>query len=1324
MQKRHFLLLALLLLSGCSDSSDGLDFSIVPVPSRGHAPVTLSFTLERDDALSVGECTASWDFGDGVSMSGSVEAEHRYKRPGTFTVTADIDCGSKSGSSATDVVIYDEIDLSLASLTARPLDVSTDGSLEASVQVSNLNDSALRIPTNLDFYLTTSSDLSRFEPAASTRILRHVLTSFPAASDKDSTQKLDFSIPISSSLRTGTYHLAAVINPKGETGESNLDNNVAMFDTALTVRNQATDGADLKAVRLQMSPAVTSILTSATASFDLLNLGSTTAESFGYEIWLGSKDNADNMDGATLVSSSVIEGSVSGTVQTFQDVLVSVTPAVSEPGLYYFWLIIDPDDKIVERDETNNTVRSTSPIQVTNEPVLNADIIVEAVTFSPATASRGNTFSTVVDVYNQGSQPTGSFICTIFLSGDMSLDVDKDKIVGSINVDDLQPTSALSLTTSVQVDESIVPGSYYVYAFCDSSGVITEANEDNNIQRSNEQIAITATSSVDLLLSQVSSFSPETPSDGDQVLLQAQLCNNGSTGAGPSVVSVMRQNLCDSSKVEVARQTVESVESNSCIPLMIPFRQVCDFWCPRYALTLTADATNVLNETNENNNSLTLEQTLVTGGTDCVCHSDQFEPNNTMTIATLAASLNDDLTLCPGDADWFKLDITNGESFRAHVFHDYDRSPLKLELWQNDDLLRGYAGSADLYMEAERVADADAAPLYLLVQSDAPGEGNHYHIDLETYSAPAPSGIDIAASNLTVENGRLSVAEWRTVSVQIDNLSNEAVSGLRIGYYLSQTGQIDETATKLATQTVDTVAPNVTKIIDASLKIPSDTPSATYHLVVKADDDNALNDVRPSNNIARSTGWVLDKSCWDTLDPNESFETAATVVFTDATFAMSGLHVCKTNDDYYRFDVLNGTSLEITATAASYGDFDMVLYDSHFNEITASRTSSATETIKQDVIVGNQTLYLRIFLLDNTYNADEIVYSLSIESKPAAEWLTCNAAAEPNGFFSSAASLREVSRSGETLAVCPATDEDYYQIELLAGERLQVGFETDSPRLRASLYGGEEHRFIAMLTNLANQKFDYTATADSTFWIRVFTNASEYTSQSYRVLLKEETGLNYGLSSLALAPETPIAGQPATAAFSVTNLSDVESAWAYRLRVISASHSEILYTSSVQSALAANETAHFRHKVTLPASISGNADFRVELMLDDDVDQSNNIASKTLNIVTACSADIYEPNDTALSAKSLTNAPVLATICEGDEDWYTLHATSDQIISLYAVHDSGDLDLYVYDASGQIVAKSVTANDNESVRINSDQKIYILVKGADSSIRNNYTLSF
>lgn len=1299
-----------MMLASCGES-DGNDisFSIYATPARAHAPVDIAFELSRDDGESVENCTGQWIFGDGVSLDGTFEAEHRYRVSGAYDVKVALDCGGKKGRSSTSVEIYDTIDLSVAALEARPLNVSTNGTVTVSLQVANASETSLRVPTYIDIYLTPTRDAGAWQSAGSVRVYRHVLESLPASGEENSVQKFEFSVPMHTDIRTGSYYVAAVINADHSTGESHFDNNETYSSQTVTVRNQVTDGADLFAERLNMQPESTRILSAATASFSFVNQGATTDEPFHYQIWMGAKDQAVDSTGAVMVHESTLSGALSGVTQIVENVLISVTPAVSEPGLYYFWLVLDSANEIIERDETNNEVRSLAPVRVSDDPVLDADIIVEEVSFSPASTSRGGSFTANVKLLNQGSQPTGSFVCTVFLSEDMSLDVDKDYVVGSANIDDLAANEQRELSVIVNTDARIEAGKYWVYLFCDSSGVVSEANEDNNAQRSLSPIRVTGSADIDLVVGQSQWDKDAQISDGGVAEYSTTLCNKGKTAAGPSYLVAYRKNMCNNGKIEIDRKLIEGLEPDECQKISFQTPLTCDFWCPYYQIELEADGTGLLTEKTRTNNQTFIESTLTMSGADCVCAGDAYEPNSLWSSAAKLAQADDDLTVCQGDKDYFLIDLPEKGSFEAQISHDASRAPLKFEMYRGtSDIGSVYTGGDVLYLSGMHVDNVDAAPVYLVVSGVASNGGNHYHLKLNTYSDA--EGTDVAVSALQID-GLLNAAEETQVSLQIDNLGKTSLPPLKLGFYLSMSGELDDSSTPLTRVSLPAMTPAESVTRSFALRLPADLPGGRYHLIAHADDDKQLNETRLSNNIARSDAWTLDRSCYDSLDPNDSFETARKLILTNDIYTQDALTVCQNNPDFYKIDVQHGQALEIEATALNDGDFDLYLYDQKGNEIAASRTGNRVEKISIDYISGDQELYIKVDQLKNIYNANETNYALRIQTKQAASWMNCSSAFEPNQFKSSAYDLKEAALSGKTADICPENDEDYYQIPMKAGDRLRLGFHTQSTIIRAGLYKGSDAQLISLLTNLRAQSFDYTALADDTYYIRIFTNASAEKDLSYQLVWLAEDGIDIAISGLSAS--TAIAGMSMSLSFDVENRSDQNvdydmDIWLDQIRL-----------GSFQSQIQAYSSKRESRKVSLPSSLSGRHSLTVELKTDHDIMPDNNEAQVMIDISAACTNDNFEPNDNILKASSLTRGSIDAVICPGDEDWFALPENVSKASLIYQQKD-GELMLHAYDRDGDLIGSADTASDAEVLTL--ENAAYLRVMGTASHRSNTYQL--
>ena len=1314
MKRSRLCAILLLLVAGCDGKSDDFPFSIYATPPRLHAPGDVQFSLLRDDGGDVEGCTGKWNFGDGVSMQGDYETTHRYRTAGTYTVSVELECGEEKGNATFDLEVFGTVDLSVSSIESRPLDVSTDGQLTVSMQVSNGAGNPLMVPTTIDVYLSPTPTETAYRDSGAMRIYRHTLPSLGAAGTEKAVERLEFSVPLDATVRTGAYYVSAVVNADQTLGESTYDNNASYSPQPITVRNQSTDGADFYAKRLQISPNSTSILSSATAQFDIVNLGSTTAEEYTYEIWMGAKDNATDMAGAVKVHESTIAGGISGEEQTFRNVAISIAPTVTEEGLYYFWLLLDTKDRIVERDESNNSVRSTGPIRVTSEAMLDADITVESVEFVPSGTTMGGTFTATLRLYNQGAQPTGSFVCTVFLSSDMALDIAKDHVVGAINVANLQPLGNLEQHAIMSVDTSVAPGNYWVYAFCDSSGVVTEANEDNNIQRSASQITISGSSNVDLVPSHPQLETEGSIADGNVLNMSIPVCNKGTTASGPFYVSAYRKNTWTSEEKEYARVLVEGLEAGACQTVFFTNEAHCDFWNPVYDFRFVVDSTKIVAESNENNNEAPSELTVIILGEDCLCVADARETNNATAQATSIRNLDEDLTLCATDTDVFTVPLQKGESFEATLTHDHAREPLQMKLYRGADLVHTVSGSDSLHVSDFLVTDADESPIYLFVSAVEPNGANHYHLRVDTYGTA--DGVDLAVSNLDIPGGGLNASDTRSVTLKLSNNGTQPSPDFYLGYYVSETTEIDDSSWLLARQHVEGLAARTSVLQGVSLKLPADTSGGRYYLIAKADTENAVTDARPSNNTTHSAQWDFQRTCWDVLDPNESLETARLLTLTDGKYTRDALAVCQDNPDFYVFHVDDASTVDISVTGLGVGDFDIALLDQNGNEIASSRTGSSTETIHRDIVVGDQWLYLQVYLLDNNYNARNLNYGMEIRVSEAPTWYACNAAFEPNNYPTSAYALLDAMHSGKTAEICPSDDEDYYAIPLAEGDRLQMHFETEEGNLRAALYYGIEFEFLQMLTNLRTQSIDYTATQDGIHLLRVFTNVPNAPKMAYRLVNDAAAGPDVAVSGLTLPASTAQAGDIMTVSCTVSNAGTADADVETSILLETPTNTHTLWHQT--QSIAAGASVPIRQKVALPSLFTGEATLTVLASAPGDANPDNDRASAPLTIVAACRNDALEPNDNILLASDL--AATHAAICPDDLDWYVVRDSDLTRIAIQAPYIKGDLDLYAYDASGNEVARSATALDEESVP--ADGVSYILVKGARSDVANGYDI--
>lgn len=118
---------------------------------------------------------------------------------------------------------------------------------------------------------------------------------------------------------------------------------------------------------------------------------------------------------------------------------------------------------------------------------------------------------------------------------------------------------------------------------------------------------------------------------------------------------------------------------------------------------------------------------FVTHGTPCVSDSD--EPNDDFVSATrIVAGDRDGRTICPGDRDWYTLDVPLGATLDVELLSTPGENPLEIHLYDSNGtslLVSGDGGSA---VEVVRWTGFSGSRAYVLVRGANGGVQNGYDL--------------------------------------------------------------------------------------------------------------------------------------------------------------------------------------------------------------------------------------------------------------------------------------------------------------------------------------------------------------------------------------------------------------------------------------------------------------------------------------------------------------------------------------------------------------------------------------------------------------------
>ncbi|HNS23253.1 MAG TPA: CARDB domain-containing protein [Candidatus Bipolaricaulis anaerobius] len=210
------------------------------------------------------------------------------------------------------------------------------------------------------------------------------------------------------------------------------------------------------------------------------------------------------------------------------------------------------------------------------QTVAQADLIVDAITYSPTTPTLGSTITFQVTVRNQGTASAGSFVVRL-----QGVGPSQDQSVASL-------AAGASVTRTFTLPLSTSPETFTATA--DANGQVSESDEANNTR----PVTITAAGPVarpDLVVDAIT-YSPTTPTLGQTVTFQVTVRNQGTASAGSFVLRL---------------QEVASYQDATISSLAAGASTMRTFSLPLSTspetFTATADANGQVSESDEANNT-------------------------------------------------------------------------------------------------------------------------------------------------------------------------------------------------------------------------------------------------------------------------------------------------------------------------------------------------------------------------------------------------------------------------------------------------------------------------------------------------------------------------------------------------------------------------------------------------------------------------------------------------------------------------------------------------------------------------------------------------
>lgn len=272
-------------------------------------------------------------------------------------------------------------------------------------------------------------------------------------------------------------------------------------------------------------------------------------------------------DDAAWLSLSPTSGTSTGETDS---VVVSVSISGMSAGSYSATITISAS-------EATNTPQSV-PVSLTIVASPRPDLIIEGITWSPASPSIGETVTFTIMVKNQGSTKTGSSKVCYFIDNVQQ---------GYDYVSSIDPGATTTETFTWKAQD----GTHTVRAVADYEETVDESDETNN----GKTITFSATVLSDLIIESIT-WLPTSPSIGDTVTFTVTVKNQGTGRAGSSKVYY----FVDST--QRGYDYVSSLDPQATTTETFTWKAQDG----AHAIKVVADYTEEVAESNETNNGKTL----------------------------------------------------------------------------------------------------------------------------------------------------------------------------------------------------------------------------------------------------------------------------------------------------------------------------------------------------------------------------------------------------------------------------------------------------------------------------------------------------------------------------------------------------------------------------------------------------------------------------------------------------------------------------------------------------------------------------------------------
>ena len=691
---------------------------------------------------------------------------------------------------------------------------------------------------DVKFYLSADDEIT-----ASDLLLTTVTRNSIAAGDDQNWTQL---INLPKSVTEGDYWIGTIVDPTNKVAEADETNNT---NAAGPFPVSGPPRPELAVSDFQIPYAFGAANGTISVNAVVDNLGLVSSGNFDVKFYLNVAyvTEGDIIPPDTLITTVTRNSIASKGNQSWTQSLT--LPKNLAAGDYVIGMILDPANKILETDESNNLGYSyVTVVPGTPRPDLVANNLL-----TPDSGAANTNLSVGAEVANLGTKESGQFDVKFYLSADGQITV-SDLLLTTVTRNTLIPGGLQNWTQLLSLPKTVNEGDYYIGMILDPALKIAESDETNNTFAAGP-IPISGPPRPELAVNDFQipyAFGAATGTvNVNAVVGNPALVASGSFDVKFYLSTDGDITASDTLLTTVTRNSIAAAGSQSWTQsLTLPKTLMAG----DYSIGMILNPANKVIETDETNNIGSASVTIVPGAPrpDLVANNlvvpDSGAANTNLSVDAEVANL--------GTKESGKFDV----KFYLSTDDQITASDLLLTTVTRNTLLPGGLQTwTQLLSLPKTVTEGDYYVGMILdpaLKIAEPDETNNIFV-AGSIPISGPPRPDLVVSDFQIPYAFGAATGTVSVNAVVDNPGLVASGSFDVKYYLSTDGDITTSDTLLTTVTRNSIAAQGHQSWAQSLTIPKNLAAGDYVIGMILDPANKIVETDESNNVGSASLTVV-----------------------------------------------------------------------------------------------------------------------------------------------------------------------------------------------------------------------------------------------------------------------------------------------------------------------------------------------------------------------------------------------------------------------------------------------------------------------------------